>query len=301
MKMPHDTNPGSRISGLFRISSFGFRIFTLALGSCLLPAPALAYPPAPHHIIYGSVRNEMGDPIVVTNAEVILETMTGVQLKTQVIPNLAPGINYRLLVPMDAGLTADAYRPTALRPTVPFRLKVLIGQVTYIPIQMSGSYTNLGQPAQSTRLDLTLGEDSDGDGLPDAWERMLIAALGGGLSLKDIRPEDDADGDGLSNLQEYLAGTYAFDPSDGFELSIAGFNGSHALLDFMAIRGHTYTLLASADLQTWIPIPFHIPEDASTAPGHDCYQATDVRILRVEALPPEGLPAARLFFKAQVQ
>jgi len=280
----------------------GSLTYWLLVSVCWLsPRAALAYPPTPHHIIYGTVRNEMGDPIVVTNAQVVLETMTGVQLKTPVIANLAPGINYRLLVSMDAGLTADAYRPTALQPTVPFRLKVVIGQVTYIPIQMSGSYSNLGKPAQSTRLDLTLGEDSDGDGLPDAWERMLIAALGGGLTLQDIRPEDDADGDGLSNLQEYLAGTYAFDPSDGFELSIVGFNGPNALLEFMAIRGHTYTLSASVDLQTWIPIQFHIPNDASTAPGRDCYQATDVRILRVEALPPDGLPAARLFFKAQVQ
>ena len=29
----------------------------------------------------------------------------------------------------------------------------------------------LGKPSETTRLDLTLGEDSDGDGLPDAWER----------------------------------------------------------------------------------------------------------------------------------
>jgi hypothetical protein len=202
---------------------------------------------------------------------------------------------------MDAGLTADVYRPTALRPTVPFRLKVLIGQVTYIPMQMSGSYSNLGKPAEFTRLDLTLGEDSDGDGLPDAWERMLIAALGGGLTLQDIRPDDDTDGDGLSNLQEYLAGTYAFDPDDGFELNIAGFTGPNVLLEFMAIRGHTYTLWASVDLQNWIPIGFRVPNDPATAPGRNCYQATDVRILRVEALPPEGIPAARLFFKAQVQ
>ncbi len=279
------------------------QIPTLAIVATLLlpPAVSLAYPPAPHHIIYGSVRDEMGDPIVVTNAEVILETLAGVQLKTQVCPNLAPGINYRLQVPMDAGLTADAYRPTALRPTVPFRMKVLIGQVSYLPMQMSGGYTNLGQPAQTTHLDLTLGEDLDGDGLPDAWERMLMAALGGGLTLQDIRPGDDADGDGLSNLQEYLAGTYAFDPSDGFELNIVGHNGANAVLEFMAIRGHSYTLQGSADLRTWMPIQFHIPGDAPDAPGRDCYQATDVRVLRVEALPPEGLPAANLFFKAQVQ
>ena len=51
-----------------------------------------------------------------------------------------------------------------------FRLKVKIGSVTYLPIEMKLSKA-LGQAAQSTRLDLTLGEDSDNDGLPEAPER----------------------------------------------------------------------------------------------------------------------------------
>ncbi len=58
---------------------------------------------------------------------------------------------------MDAGLTPDNYRPTALRPSVSFRMKVLIGGVTYLPIEMRANYANLGKPAQSTRIDLTLG------------------------------------------------------------------------------------------------------------------------------------------------
>jgi hypothetical protein len=275
---------------------------TLSAAAVLLfSLAALAYPPAPHHVIYGLVRNEMGEPLMATNAEVIMETLSGVQLKADVVPNLGAGFNYRLAVPMDAGLTADAYKPTALRPTVPFRMKVKIGQVIYLPIQMTASYANLGKPAQTTRLDLTLGEDTDGDGLPDAWERALIAALGGNLTLQDIRPEDDADGDGLSNLQEYDAGTYAMDPQDGFTLSIVGLQGGKPLLEFLAIRGHSYTLLASTDLRTWMPIQFRLSTDGPEALSRDCYQATDVRIVRVEALPPEGQSTSRFFFKAQVQ
>ena len=150
------------------------------------------------------------------------------------------------------------HKPTALKASFPFRLRVKIGQTTYLPIEMALSSPRIGQPAQSTRLDLTLGEDSDGDGLPDAWERALIAALGGNLTLADIRPNDDSDGDGISNLQEYLSGTYAFDPTEGFSLELVGFTGSGNLLELLAIRGRTYTIETSSDLRRWSPVQFRV-------------------------------------------
>src|SRR3569623_417311 len=170
-----------------------------AAGAILLIAAALpashAFPPAPDHIFFGMVRDELGNPISADGAEVLLETDSGVQVKALVVNGSDPGSNYRLSVPMDAGITDDIYKPTALKPTVPFKIWVRINEVRYLPIQMKGDYSQLGQPGQRTRLDLTLGEDTDGDGLPDAWERALISALGGGKSLKDIKPNDDADGD----------------------------------------------------------------------------------------------------------
>ena len=282
-----------------RHSSFVIRHSWIAALVLLAPFLAWAFPPAPHHTLYGTVRDEMGEPLVVTNAEVVLETLTGTQVKTTVVPNLGAGLNYRLKVPMDAGLTADNYKPTALRPTVAFRMKVKIGLVTYLPIEMRADYANLGKPAQSTRLDLTLGEDSDGDGLPDAWERALIAMLGGSLTLADIRPGDDADGDGLTNLQEYLAGTYAFDPQDGFRLDIVGVNEGRPVIEFLAIRGRSYTLHGSADLRTWTPVEFRVAGGGAAAPLLRAYSATDVRLVRLEAEVPAGTQIQ--MFKMQVQ
>lgn len=271
----------------------------LALVPLLLAPAAFAFPPAPPHTLYGVVRNEMGEPIWSTNAVVVLETITAVQIKTAVAPLLAPGINYRLRVPMDAGLTPDNYRPTALRPTVSFRMKVRVGGVTYLPIETSANYANLGKPAQSTRLDLTLGEDSDGDGLPDAWERALNDMLGAGLALSDIQPGADADGDGISNLQEYLAGTYAFDPQDGFRLDIVGVEEGRPVLEFLAIRGHGYALHGSADLLAWEPLLFQVTGGSPTAPWLRTYSADDVRILRVEVEVPAGREYQ--MFKLQAQ
>jgi hypothetical protein len=44
------------------------------------------------------------------------------------------------------------------------------------------------------------GADVNANGLPDAWERTYFGGLG-------VNPASDADGDGMSNKAEYLAGT----------------------------------------------------------------------------------------------
>jgi hypothetical protein len=270
------------------------------LACLLIWVSASAFPPAPPHTLFGMVRNQWGDPINMADAQVFLETTNGPGVATSLVPGVEPDANYRLQVPLDAGITPDLYKSTALRTSSPFRLRVKIGQTTYLPIEMALSSPRIGQPAQSTRLDLTLGEDTDGDGLPDAWERALIAALGGNLTLADIRPNDDSDGDGTSNLLEYLSGTYAFDPAEGFSLTLVGFTGNGSVLELLAIRGRTYTLEASGDLQQWTPVQFRVVTDAPGAPLRDNYAASELRLLRVE-VPFQPGGTTNSFFKARVQ
>ena len=81
-----------------------------------------AYPPAPHHVLFGLVRDEFGNPLNTAGGEVNLEATSGVLVKGQIAAK-EPGVNFRLPVRMDAGLTVDLYKPTALRPTVPFKIK----------------------------------------------------------------------------------------------------------------------------------------------------------------------------------
>ena len=275
----------------------GFRARLACAVGLLLAGFAHAFPPAPHHTLFGLVRNQLGDPINVFPCDVFLETPSANQLRASLISGLEPGVNYRLEVPMDSGTAVDLYQPTAMRPFFQYKLKVQIGQTIYLPIEMAGDFSQIGQPGVKTRINLTLGVDSDGDGLPDAWEEALIAMFGGNLA--SINPNDDTDGDGISNLNEYLAGTYAFDPTDGFALSLVGLNADNSQLEFMAIRGRTYTIEASSNLQQWTPVGFRVVNGGAPGPIQDSYRATDVRTLRVE-VPSIGTETNR-YFRATVQ
>jgi hypothetical protein len=259
----------------------------------LVLAPAGAFPPAPHHLLSGMVRDEYGTPLNTSGAVVILESATGVQLSAPVIPDLESGKNYRLEVPMDSGLTTKAYMPTALRPAMAFRLKVQVGNTTYLPIELKGNFSQLGRPGQRTVMDLTLGEDANGDGLPDAWQRLVDS------DISKVPPGGDYDGDGLTNLEEYLAGTYAFDPTDGFKLDIVSQDSSLSVLEFLAVTGRTYTLEGSADLATWKPLSFRLSATDPATVLRDHYLAADVRRVQL-GVPAEANPLGYAYFRLLV-
>ncbi len=64
--------------------------------------------------------------------------------------------------------------------------------------------------AMSERITVTIPPDTDGDGLPDWWEERHF----GGPTAAD--PDEDADGDGLTNMEEFLLGTDPTNPdTDG--------------------------------------------------------------------------------------
>jgi hypothetical protein len=271
----------------------------LAVAACLLMGefalPVLAYPPALPHTFYGMVRDELGNPLP-PGALITLEAASGVKVYGVVSGLLEPGVNYRLQAPLDAGLISSAYKPTALNPAAPFKIKIKIGSVTYLPIEMSHDFAHMGEPGKTTRLNLTLGEDSNNDGLPDAWQRRINP------NISQVAPGDDADHDGLTNMQEYLAGTYAYDSTSGFSLGIVGFSNNAPILAFTAITGRTYTILGSSDLnsEAWAPVQFRMTTQSANAAPLDLYLAPEVSILRVEVITQSG-QTVPTFFKLMLK
>jgi hypothetical protein len=240
----------------------------------LLPGMALAYPPAPAHRLYGMVRTEQGAPLIAGQGTVILSRNSGGTAQEVARgftdPLLGAGINYELNVPMDAGLFGSIYQPDAIIAGTAFNIRVVISGVDYVPIQMAAATHTIGQPGDSTRLDLSLGIDTDGDGLSDAWERALIASDTTGRlhTLADVTPDGDIDGDGLTNLQEQVLGASPNNAADGLKLEVVDLVGDRAHIRFVAVRGRTYGIKASPDLITWTRVAFALTPTDATGMSH---------------------------------
>jgi hypothetical protein len=94
------------------------------------------------------------------------------------------------------------------------------------------------------RIELHLGmlpEDSDGDGMSDAWEQQYFGLAG-------AEPGDDADGDGLDNLAEYRAGTSPTDPESRFEVVTIELVSGGVLLEWSSEPGRRYRVKRSTSL-----------------------------------------------------
>ncbi len=107
--------------------------------------------------------------------------------------------------------------------------------------------------------------DSDADSIPDWW---LIEYFGhptgqaGDLS----RAQDDADGNGMSNLQKFLAGLNPTDPNSILAVDIApDVSGTNAVLSWDAVAGKNYQLLSITNLSN--PVWQTVPGTVQPVPG----------------------------------
>lgn len=232
----------------------------------LAALPAAAFPPAPYETVYGIVRDQVGATVTAEGAElVLLQGATELQ-RVPILGNHWIDRNYELKVKIDANRPQTSlYSATALPADGLFSLAVDMNGQRFYPIETSAGLFQAGDGGGQRRLDLNLGIDEDGDGLPDVWEQWQLYQAGhlpgeDGWDLSLIDRNGDFDGDGDSNWQEYVAGTFAGDPTERFELEIREKAAGFVRFEFFAVTGKTYTIEQSADGETWSAVPFGLTE-----------------------------------------
>ena len=233
------------------------------------PVPLLqAFPPAPFSTVYGDVRDQYGALIPADGAAVVVYKDGKEIMRQSLVAAEGTDFNYQLRLRIDMlRASTTTYSSVALTSGTVYTLAVSIGSQLYYPIEMA-TPPLVGSASARRRLNLTLGVDSDGDGLPDAWEEAqlyhgsyLPGADGWDLSLID--KNGDLDKDGVSNYTEYVAGTYATDSSSVLSVSIKEKLATSARLEFYAFYGKSYTLESTTDLKTWAAVPFSLSDPAA--------------------------------------
>lgn len=251
-------------------------------------SPLHAFPPAPYYTLYGTVRDQVGQTLTAEGAVLIL-LKGGEEIgRTPINSALQLDQNYELQIRIDHNRSGTTfYSDKAVAALGLFSLVVQMNGVLFYPIEVSGNLT-AGKGGERVRLDLNLGEDLDGDGLPDTWEQWQLYQAGyfpdanGNWPINLITRNGDFDGDGSSNLVEYIAGTFAGDATEKFALEIKQKLPASVRFEFYGITGKSYTIERSVDAKTWVQIPFSI---ATPAAGAISYTATGVGILSAYTTP----------------
>ena len=239
-------------------------LFTSTLSQAGIPRPMLLY--------YGQACDRYGQ-VYKSGADIFLLRGTQEVARTTIAGAIAPGVNFRLSVPYDSD-------PTDAANYVPYAVDA--GDILTVWVTDSAGTRQVescevppvGAPGEAVALRIIAGEDTDSDGMSDAWERA------NGLDPTD--PSDasaDLDGDGQTNLAEYLSGTLPWLGSDRFGTSALTTtpSGMYALT-FPTAYGKLYTVqTAPLELDetgsfAWSPCPFAL-EDA-TAPTQTRIQGT---------------------------
>ena len=134
-------------------------------------------------------------------------------------------------------------------------------------------------------LNLLAMVDSDGNGLPDWWETANFGALG-------VNPAADADGDGMTNLQEYLAGTNPTSAASRLAITATALvpNGTNRdfRLTFPSVSGVVYRVESSASLApgSWTALGADLTGSGAALQATDPAANTRAkRFYRVEVIP----------------
>ena len=154
----------------------------------------------------------------------------------------------------------------------------IAGEYYRVVITPNDGITN-GAPF--TTASVLVPVDADGNGINDDWEVQYFGHIG-------IDPNADPDGDGFSNLQEFLAGTDPTDANSVLRITSIVTNGADVVISFTTSSNRFYDLQDDDDLMTsnWFGIVTNIAGTGSIVSTNDVGAANFTnRFYRVRLVP----------------
>lgn len=238
-------------------------ILLLAISLSCQPSARADGIPEPSLVLYGVVSDTSAGGNFVTNGTLswTFQPVGGVPVVASGnLTNVNGQYSYVLLVPCETTLPGIPVSSNTLELASPPTLYNL-SQVTIDGVPASfvtPSLTNLTLTATSRgvieRVDLNVNLNNGL--LPAAWQLQYFGHLG-------VDPNADPDHDGMSNYQEYLAGTDPTNPNSLFKIVSVAANSSGALIQWTSVPGKFYTLQRTADLLSgFTDLQLHIPATA---------------------------------------
>ena len=251
-------------------------------------------------VTYGLVRDEYGVPLKSTSeAEVRLVRAAAaggtVYSRSAVTDQMLPGVNYRLSLEIDSEGPARSY---AVLSGTEMKILCTVGgeEATLAPASVFAT----PKAGTAQRRDYTIGRDADGDGLPDAWEEWTLRCAGKAYDAAAIAvfdPKADADGDGMNNRAEFLAGTDPFLETEMFAITafehVAGTD--RVKIRFTTRSSRKYHIVFSETLgedAVWAPVP--TSKSVNAAGEYEKYDGTG-RVLTIYA--PRSVEGVSGFFR----
>jgi hypothetical protein len=239
--------------------------------------------PEPSLILYGAVWTSTdGSRLTVGTIEWTFEPIGGGPSVTASasLQNINDQFSYALRVPCETPLPGRAPSPQTLSLVSPPRT------YTRANVRINGEPAQIQPPGSQSltlgdmdrgrleRIDLRIARaalDSDGNGLPDAWEQAFFNQIG-------IDPAGDPDLDGMNNRAEWKAGTDPNNFQSQFAvLDVEAKAGGAVAIAWSSTIGRTYAVLRSSQvisgyalLQAGIAAtpPLNLFEDLTASAGN---------------------------------